>query len=224
MDERLEVARGDRRGDRDADRAAELLRGVEQPGGEPGLVLGDAGEAGDRDRDEGEGRPGSGDEERPGEVAPEVPVDRDLGRPEHAAADQRHPDRHARASAEPRVTSACDEAGERDRGERRRQPGEPGLERRVAEHLLHVQRADEDEREEARRRAGGRPRSRRRASCSRKIRSGISGASTRVSIDQERDEQRRRRGEQRDRPRRAPADLRRLRDRVDEQRAARRSP
>jgi hypothetical protein len=45
---------GDGGGDRDSDCAAELLRGVEQAGGEPGLSLGDTGEAADRDRDEAE--------------------------------------------------------------------------------------------------------------------------------------------------------------------------
>ena len=52
---------------------------------------------------------------------------------------------------------------------------------------------------------------------SRKIDSGSNGDSTRLSITRKRDEQRRGRREQRERPRGAPAVLRRLGDRVDEQ-------
>src|SRR5207244_1255871 len=64
---RLHVRGGDGGSDRDADRAAELLRGVEQAGGEPGLPLGDTGEAADRDRDEAEGAARTGDEKRAGQ-------------------------------------------------------------------------------------------------------------------------------------------------------------
>jgi hypothetical protein len=53
-EQRLHMGGGDGGGDRDPDCAAELLRGVEQAGGEPGLSLGDTGEAADRDRDEAE--------------------------------------------------------------------------------------------------------------------------------------------------------------------------
>src|SRR5436190_23376345 len=48
-EQRLHVGGGDGGGDRDPDCAAELLRGVEQAGGESGLPLGDTGEAADRD-------------------------------------------------------------------------------------------------------------------------------------------------------------------------------
>src|SRR6516164_705680 len=56
---------GDRGGDRDTERPAELLGGVDQPRGQPGLLLGDAGQPADRHRDEGEGGAGPGDEQRP---------------------------------------------------------------------------------------------------------------------------------------------------------------
>ena len=64
---------GDRRCDGDAHRPAELLGGIEQPRGEPGLLLGHAGQAGDRNGDEAERRASAGNEERPREGAPEVP-------------------------------------------------------------------------------------------------------------------------------------------------------
>ena len=69
-------------------------------------------------------------------------------RPEDAAADQSHPNRHhelGRDAGDERLR----ESRECDRRDRGGEPGEPGLERRVAEHLLHVERADEDEGEEA---------------------------------------------------------------------------
>ena len=39
------MGRGDGGGDGDADRPADLLGGVEQPGGDPGIVIGDTGQA-----------------------------------------------------------------------------------------------------------------------------------------------------------------------------------
>src|SRR5205823_9411488 len=85
VDERLEVRGRDRGGDRDADRPPDLLRGVEQPRGEAGLLRGDAGERRDRYGDEGEGGAGTRDEEGAGKVVPEAPVDRCGGGPEDAA-------------------------------------------------------------------------------------------------------------------------------------------
>ena len=65
---------GDRGRYGDADRPAELLCGVEEPGGQAGLVLGHPGQGGDRDRDEGECGADSDDEERPGQAGEELPV------------------------------------------------------------------------------------------------------------------------------------------------------
>jgi len=50
VEQRRRVGGGDRGGDGDADRRAELLGGVEQPGGQAGLVPGDPGQGGDRRR------------------------------------------------------------------------------------------------------------------------------------------------------------------------------
>ncbi len=142
-------------------------------------------------------------------------MDGHLGRPQHARADQRHPDRHhdlGAATGDQRLR----DASERDRGQRRGQPRETGLQGAVVQHLLHVQGADEDEREEAaaqqqprRVRAGERaqPEDRQRQH----------GLLRPVLDHQERGQQRRRCREQRDRSRRAPAVLRCLGDRVDQQ-------
>ena len=220
MEQRLGVAGGDARGDRDPDRSAELLGGVQKPGREPGLVLLDARERGDRDRDERERGPGAGDHDRAREVGQVVPVDGHLGRPDHARADQRHPDRHYDLGPDA-GDEQLREAGERDRRQRRGQPRHPGLKRAVVQHLLHVQGADEEEREEAAAqqqprhvRAGERPQPEDRKRQERRL--------DPVLDHQERDEQRRGRREHRDRSRGAPAVLRRLGDRVHEQHQRRR--
>ena len=84
----------------------------------------------------------------PARLAQKVPVHGHLGCPQDPAADHGHAGRHhelGRTAGDQRLR----QAGEGDRGERRRQPGEAGLQRGVAEHLLHVQGPDEDEGEEA---------------------------------------------------------------------------
>ena len=60
-------------GDRHADGAADLLGTVEQPGSDPGIALGDAGQGTDRDRDKSEGGTGTGDQKRPGQVGQKWP-------------------------------------------------------------------------------------------------------------------------------------------------------
>jgi hypothetical protein len=67
---------------------AELLGGVDEPGGQAGLMFGHTGQGRDGHRDEGERGADAGDQERTGQVGPEMPVYQHLGRPEHAAADQ----------------------------------------------------------------------------------------------------------------------------------------
>ena len=64
------------------------------PDASPAWCSATPGERGDRDRDERERGPGAGDEEWSGEVLQEVAVDGHLRGPDHARADQRHPDRH----------------------------------------------------------------------------------------------------------------------------------
>jgi threonine dehydratase len=88
------VGRGDCRGDGYPDRPADLLGGVEQSGGDPGIAFSDTSERSDRHRDEGEGSAGTDHEERAREVRPVVPVRGDLRRPQDPGPDQGHPDRH----------------------------------------------------------------------------------------------------------------------------------
>ena len=73
------MAGGDARGDRDAERAAELLGGVDQPDATPGFVFGDAGERGDRYRDEGKGASRSTATRNGADRSPVVPVHGHLG-------------------------------------------------------------------------------------------------------------------------------------------------
>ena len=77
----------------DPDRAAELLGRVDEPGGDSGVAFGDADQGADRYRDEHPGD-AAGQEQGAGEVRPEVPVGRDLGRPQDPGPDQGHPGRH----------------------------------------------------------------------------------------------------------------------------------
>src|ERR1700739_2150328 len=94
MDEGVQTGGGDGRGDGYSDRSAELLRGVEQSRCHSCVAFGDSCEATYRYWDEGEGGAHAGDEERPGQVVPEVSVDRDLGGPHDAAADEVHAESH----------------------------------------------------------------------------------------------------------------------------------
>src|SRR6266545_2468041 len=108
------------------------------------------------------------------------------------------------------------EAGERDGCERGCKPGDPGLQRRVAQHLLHVERADEDEAEEAA--TEQQPYGVR--SCHRAQPEDPQRHQRRLDArldDQEGDERRRRGGQKRNRASRSPTDLGRPRERVHEQ-------
>ena len=128
----------------DPDRAAELLRCVESPDASPRLVSATPARARDRDRDEGERGTGAGDEERAGEVAQKLPWTGTWVAHRIPAPIRVMPSAIT-SLADARVTSACGGPARatevRDVG----QPGEAGLHRGVAEHLLHVERADEDE-------------------------------------------------------------------------------
>ena len=79
---------------------------LSRPEARPALAVGDSGEGGDRDRDEGERRPQPGDEERPEKAAPVRPLP--------AWVVQRRPIPISAMPAaitsfgEPRVTSICE--------------------------------------------------------------------------------------------------------------------
>src|SRR6266576_6554422 len=80
--------------------------------------MGDAGKPGDRDGNEGEGGAGARDEEWTSEIRPEATVYRRCRRPEDAAADQSHPNRHhefGRDAGDERLRESR-ECDRRDRG------------------------------------------------------------------------------------------------------------
>ena len=119
------------------------------PDASPASVLLDARERGDRDRDERERGPGAGDHERAGEVRRGSGRGRAPGWPRarrRRSASSRSP---SRPSAPPRVTRHCERPASATDVSDVASHARAGLKRAVVQHLLHVQRADEDEREEA---------------------------------------------------------------------------
>ena len=121
--QRLGVAGGHARGDRDPDRPAELLEVFSSPDASPAWCSVTPASAAIEIGMNANAVPAPATMNGPSEVAEEMPMDRHLGRPDDARADQRHPDRHddlRSAAGDQRLR----EAGERDRGQRCGQPRE----------------------------------------------------------------------------------------------------
>ena len=76
-----------------------------------------------------------------------VPSGGDLAEPDQAGGDQCHPGREDRLVADPGDQGGGDSRGDDDR-HRQRQVREPGLDRAVAQHVLHVQRDEEEHAEQ----------------------------------------------------------------------------
>jgi hypothetical protein len=116
-------------------RAADLLRRIDEAGGEPGVARRDAGGRGDRGRHEREAEPHTEDEHRREHMARVVTVTRHA-RKEHIAA---RGDQQAR-DEDGFGREAVDERRGQHRGEderqAQRQVGDAGLECVVAQHLL----------------------------------------------------------------------------------------
>src|SRR5215218_8180669 len=194
---------GDRGEDGEAEGAADLLRGVDQAAGEALLAVLDAGDGGDRHRHEGEAEADGGEQRGAEDVGEEGAVDRDLAEPEQPRRDQDH------AGGEDRLEpdlghQARGDPGREDDRDRQRQVGEAGLDRAVAEHLLHVERDEEEHREERGADqdpdhvgAGDRPQAEDREGDERRLRAALDR--------DEGDQQDRGGGEDTDRLRRAPA-------------------
>ena len=134
--------------DREAERAADLLRRVDQPGREARLLRGrrrsPRRSSSARTRSRG----------RPPPAATGTGRRRRTSPPTETCANQTSP---TAVSTRPvistglkptLVTRAGRDAGRDDDADRQRQVREPGLERVVAEHLLHVQRDEEEHREQ----------------------------------------------------------------------------
>src|SRR5215217_4758777 len=137
------TAVGDGGEDRQAERAADLLRRVDQARGQTGLVRLDAADRSDGHRDEREAEADRGEQRREQDVADEAAVHADLREPDQAGGgDDQAGDQH-RLEAE-----AGDQWGARagceDDADGERQVRDAGLECRVPEHVLHVQRDEEE--------------------------------------------------------------------------------
>ena len=139
--------RGDRGGDGQAQSAAHLLARVDQPGRQAGLVGPHPGDRGDRGRDEREAQADRREQRREQDVADVGSARRDLGEPEGARChEQQARDQHG-LEPDPRDELGRHPGAHDDR-ERQRDVGQARLERLVAQHLLHVQRDEEEHREQ----------------------------------------------------------------------------
>ncbi len=126
----------------DPERPADLARGVEHAGGDARLLGRDRAHGGGAQRRHRERRADAGK----GEERPDVRVRRvglQLGEPEHADAQQRHPRRREIARADARVEPPGDRRDEQDHHRPGQRP-HAGLERRVPLDVLEEQRAPVD--------------------------------------------------------------------------------
>ncbi|MDQ2726484.1 MAG: hypothetical protein M3Y91_01145 [Actinomycetota bacterium] len=146
--EGVEVRGGHGRGDGHANRTPEVWEVLIKPAATPAsrsvipvrapMEMGDAGES----------CADSGDEERAGQVGPEVPVGRGLGCPQHPGADEGHAEGHDRLGRGGLVTSLWERpAKAREVTEAVIQPTPARAEKPST--LLHVEGAQEHEGEEA---------------------------------------------------------------------------
>jgi hypothetical protein len=141
------VGRRDRGQEREAQGAADLLARVDEPGREPGLGPLHAREGGDRDRHEGEAHADADDQEPGQEVDGVGAVRRNLREVEHARRQKGHAGHEHRLDAEPRHEALRDGGRDDDR-QRDGEVADAGLHRREAQHLLHVERKQEEDPED----------------------------------------------------------------------------
>ena len=137
----------DRGEDGDPDRAADLVPGRVEAGDHSRLVLAGAGQDRDRDGDDGDAEAEAGDE-HPGEDVAEVGAvlahvgeERHPGRRDQERRGERHADAVAADDVPGRV--GAEPGRERERDER-----EAGHQRARAEHVLQVERAEQEEAED----------------------------------------------------------------------------
>ena len=140
------VGRRDRRGGGDADRAADLLRRVDQPRGHAGVVVPHTGQRADRHRDEGERHPDPTEQEGREDVPEVVSVHRKLGVEHEPRRGEQQPERKHALDSDPERERLRD-VREHDHGKCQRHVCDTGLHRRVVQHLLHVERQQEELRE-----------------------------------------------------------------------------
>ena len=144
-----ELRRRERAEHGQSERSADQSRGVQQARGEPGLVarhaLGRGDRRGHQAQPHAEARQHAAREHDRDVAAAGL----DRGQDRQAGRRQQHPGRdhrtHAEPGHQPRRQRRRDEHRQRDRQER-----QPGLQRVVAQHLLQVQRHEEEHREQRR--------------------------------------------------------------------------
>ena len=133
----------DGRQDREPERAADLLVRVDETRLEPRLPVAGAGEGGDRHGHEGEAETDPDQDEADEEVAEVRAVDRDLREVRESAGQEEHSCGQHRLDS----GSGHERLGHAGRDDCRQGDGEvadPRLHRREAEHVLHVQRKQEE--------------------------------------------------------------------------------
>src|ERR1035441_5296951 len=138
---------GDRREDRQSQGASHLLRGVDQSRGQTGLMGSDAADGGDGHGDEGEAEAECREQGGPEHVAREGAAGPAPREPQPPTGDQEQAAEQDRLEAEAGHGhgGTC---GRGDDPDRQRQVAEPCLQGRVVEYLLHVQRHEEEHREQ----------------------------------------------------------------------------
>ena len=131
----------------DAERAADLVAGGVEPGEHPGLLLRGAGEHRDRDADERDAEADTGDQHAGQQVGGVAAAGVDAGEQQHPAGrdGERGGERDAHAGVADDVGAEVDADGE---GRCHGQERQSALERAGAEHVLHVDRAEQERAEQ----------------------------------------------------------------------------
>ena len=130
-----------------ADRSADLLAGVQQARGKPGVLVPYAGNADQEQRHEDQAQAGDRDEHRAKEAVDVGAVVGDPGEPVEPAGAEQPAGEHQRPGADPGDQLRRDRRDHRDaRGEREER--DAGLERSIAEHLLYEDRQEEEDAEQ----------------------------------------------------------------------------
>ena len=142
-------AGGDGDEDGDAERAADLVAGRVQAGQHPRLVVGGAGEHGQRHRDQRDAESQARDEHARQDIANVAAVAVDTGQQQHPGGGQRERDGHGNPQAGVTDEVAAEMRAEADDGGHR-QEREPGLQRAGAEDLLQVDRGEQERAEQDR--------------------------------------------------------------------------
>ena len=133
----------------DAERAADLVAGRVQARQHARLVVGGAGEHGQRHRDQRDAESQARDEHARQDIAEVAAIAVDAGQQQHPGGGQRERDGHGDPQAGVTDEVAAEMRAEAD-DDGHRQEREPGLQRAGAEHLLQVDRGEQERAEQDR--------------------------------------------------------------------------